>query len=56
MDTTALRLAYEGLLGAGDTLVLDQPVPLAALIGGLADNHVPEHTGQLLALRVNVPA
>ncbi|MFP3989673.1 hypothetical protein U9R90_19800 [Streptomyces sp. E11-3] len=37
-------------------LVLDQPVPLAGLIDGLADDHVPVHTQQLLDLRVTAPA
>ena len=39
------------LLLSGDALVLDQPVPLAALIDGLAEDHVPRHTRQLLDLR-----
>ncbi|MER5383369.1 hypothetical protein ABT040_24400 [Streptomyces sp. NPDC002688] len=43
------------LLLSGDALVLDQPVPLAALIDGLAEDHVPRHTRQLLDLRVAAP-
>ncbi|MER7722446.1 hypothetical protein [Streptomyces sp. NPDC096323] len=39
------------LLLSGDTLLLDGPVPLAGLIDGLAENHVPVHTRQLLDLR-----
>ena len=39
------------LLISGDALVLDGPVPLASLIDGLAENHVPVHTRQLLDLR-----
>ena len=37
-------------LMSGDELLLDQPVPLAGLITGLAENHVPVHTRQLEAL------
>ncbi|MDT7580078.1 MAG: hypothetical protein QOK35_1342 [Pseudonocardiales bacterium] len=37
------------LSSAGDVL-LDQPVPLRALVTGLADDHLPRHTTQLLAL------
>jgi hypothetical protein len=43
------------LLLSDGALVLDQPIPLAALIDGLAENHVPGHTRQLLDLRVTVP-
>ncbi|MFD6416092.1 hypothetical protein [Streptomyces sp. NPDC060194] len=39
------------LLLSGDKLLLDQPVPLSALVDGLAEDHVPRHTEQLLALR-----
>jgi hypothetical protein len=39
------------LLLSHDAVVLDQPVPLAGLIDGLAENHVPGHTRQLLDLR-----
>lgn len=43
------------LLLSNDALVLDQPVPLAGLIDGLAEDHVPAHTRQLLDLRTAVP-
>jgi hypothetical protein len=43
------------LLLSDDAPLLDQPVPPAGLIDGLAENHVPAHTRQLLALRVTVP-
>lgn len=43
------------LLLSNDALVLDQPIPLAALVGGLADDHVPAHTQQILDLRVAAP-
>ena len=42
------------LLLSNDALVLDQPIPLASLIDGLAEDHVPGHTQQLLDLRVAV--
>ncbi|TFB71292.1 hypothetical protein E3O06_13125 [Cryobacterium glaciale] len=42
------------LLLSNDALVLDQPIPLASLIDGLAEDHVPVHTQQLLDLRVAV--
>ncbi|GGM96373.1 hypothetical protein GCM10011609_37610 [Lentzea pudingi] len=38
-------------LMSGDELLLDQPVPLADLVNGLAENHVPVHTRQLADLR-----
>ncbi|MET8764777.1 hypothetical protein [Lentzea sp. NPDC004782] len=37
-------------LMSGDELLLDRPLPLAALIDGLADNHLPVHTRQLAGL------
>lgn len=42
------------LLVSGDALLLDGPVPLAGLIDGLAEDHVPVHTRQLLDLRAAV--
>ncbi|MBA0127043.1 hypothetical protein H0B56_15945 [Haloechinothrix sp. YIM 98757] len=50
-DTAAAVLVPSFLL-SNDALVLDQPIPLADLIDGLAENHVPAHTRQLLDLRV----
>lgn len=38
------------LLSSAGEVLLDQPVPLAALVMGLADDHLPRHTVQLLAL------
>jgi len=37
------------LLSDGEALV-DQPVPLRAILTGLAEDHLPRHTTQLLAL------
>jgi hypothetical protein len=38
------------LLSSAGVVQLDQPIPLRALIMGLADDHLPRHTMQLLAL------
>jgi hypothetical protein len=38
------------LLISDDALALDQPIPLGSLIGGLAADHVPRHTEQLIRL------
>lgn len=37
------------LVSAGSVLV-DQPLPLQALLQGLAEDHLPRHTQQLRAL------
>jgi hypothetical protein len=39
------------LLLSNDALDLDQPIPLDALIDGLAADHIPRHTQQLLDLQ-----
>ena len=38
------------LLSSAGVVQVDQPLPLQALIMGLADDHLPRHTVQLLAL------
>ncbi|MEV0221023.1 hypothetical protein [Streptomyces sp. NPDC050704] len=43
------------LLLSNGAVVLDRPVPVAGLIDGLAESHVPGHTQQLLGLRRTVP-
>jgi uncharacterized protein YbjQ (UPF0145 family) len=43
------------LILSNGVLVLDRPIPLADLIDGLAEDHVPVHARQLLDLRVAVP-
>jgi hypothetical protein len=43
------------LILSNGVLVLDRPIPLAGLIDGLAEDHVPVHARQLLDLRVAVP-
>ncbi|MFD3926294.1 hypothetical protein [Streptomyces sp. NPDC058614] len=55
LNEEAASVLVPSLLLSNDTLVLDQPIPLASLIDGLAENHVPGHTQQLLDLRVTAP-
>lgn len=43
------------LLLSHDAVVLDRPMSLASLVDGLAADHVPVHTRQLLDLRAAVP-
>ncbi|TFD59079.1 hypothetical protein E3T39_12040 [Cryobacterium suzukii] len=50
----ASSVLIPALLLSNDDLVLDRPLPLASLIDGLAEDHVPVHTQQLLDLRVAV--
>ena len=38
------------LFASAGVVQFDQPIPLKALIAGLADDHLPRHTTQLLAL------
>jgi hypothetical protein len=38
------------LLQSGDTVLVDAPLPLRDLLAGLAEDHLPRHTDQLLAL------
>ncbi|SNR57251.1 hypothetical protein SAMN06265360_110144 [Haloechinothrix alba] len=52
LNDTAAAVLVPSFLLSNDALVLDQPIPLADLIDGLAENHVPAHTRQLLDLRV----
>jgi hypothetical protein len=40
MDTTAAQVLVPSLLLSNDVPLVDQPIPLAALIDGLAENHV----------------
>ncbi|MER5216639.1 hypothetical protein ABT063_40440 [Streptomyces sp. NPDC002838] len=55
LSEQAASVPVPSLLLSNDALVLDQPIPLASLIDGLAEDHVPAHTQQLLELRVAVP-
>ncbi|HVX47292.1 MAG TPA: hypothetical protein VHC49_25595 [Mycobacteriales bacterium] len=54
-DNAAAVMVPTILLSNGN-LAVDQALPLRALIDGLAENHVPQHTDQLLALRSAVAA
>lgn len=54
-DAEAAVLVPTFLL-SNDAVVVDQTVPLAGLVDGLAGNHIPDHTKQLLDLRRPVPA
>jgi hypothetical protein len=54
LSDEAASVMVPSLILSGDALVLDQPLPLRALIDGLAENHVPVHTRQLLDLRTPV--
>jgi hypothetical protein len=55
LNEKAASVLVPSLLLSNDALMLDQPIPLAGLIDGLAENHVPVHTQQLLDLRAAVP-
>ncbi len=45
------KVMVSTLLVSHDAVVVDQPLTLRALISGLADDHLPVHTQQLLGLR-----
>jgi hypothetical protein len=45
-----LDTAVPTLLSSAGVVVVDQSIPLRALVMGLADDHLPRHTTQLLAL------
>lgn len=55
LNEEAASVLVPSLLLSNYALVLDQPMPLASLIDGLAENHVPVHTQQLLDLRAATP-
>ncbi|MGW0533130.1 hypothetical protein [Streptomyces sp. NPDC003032] len=54
LNEKAASVLVPSLLLSNDVLVLDRPMSLASLIDGLAEDHVPVHTRQLLDLRVAV--
>lgn len=56
LNDNAASVMVPTILLSNDTLMLDQPIPLAGLIDGLAENHVPGHVQQLLDLRTGIPA
>ncbi|MGZ2358740.1 hypothetical protein LRE75_18890 [Streptomyces sp. 372A] len=55
LDEEVASVLVPTLLLSHDTVVLDRPMPLASLVGGLAEDHVPVHTRQLLDLRAATP-
>jgi hypothetical protein len=55
LNGEATSVLVPSLILSNDALVLDQPIPLASLIDGLAEDHVPVHAQQLLDLRVADP-
>jgi hypothetical protein len=52
LSDQAAAVLVPAILVSNDVVVVDQPVPLAGLLDGLATNHIPEHAQQLLDLRV----
>jgi len=51
----AAAVLVPAIVLSNDVVVVDQPVPLAGLLDGLATNHIPEHAQQLLDLRLSSP-
>ena len=50
LSDAELDTAIPTLLLSDDEALVDQPVPLRAILTGLAEDHLPRHTTQLLAL------
>lgn len=50
LSDAELDTAIPTLLLSDDEALVDQPVPLRAILAGLAEDHLPRHTTQLLAL------
>ena len=55
LSDAELDTAIPTLLLSDDEVLVDQPVPLRAILTGLADDHLPRHTAQLLALLPDGP-
>ncbi|SDN93437.1 hypothetical protein [Geodermatophilus sp. DSM 45219] len=55
LSDEATSVLVPSLLLSNGAVLVDQPVPLAGLVDGLAGDHLPRHTQQLLDLRVAVP-
>jgi hypothetical protein len=53
LGPAAAAVQVPAFLMSGGTPVVDQPVTLGSLIDGLAADHVPRHTTQLLDLRTD---
>lgn len=56
LNEEAASVLVPCLLLSNDKVAVDQPVPLAGLIDGLATNHIPEHAQQLRNLRITMAA
>jgi hypothetical protein len=52
LNDEATSVLVPSLILSNDALVLDQPIPLAGLIDGLTEDHVPVHAQQLLDLQL----
>jgi hypothetical protein len=52
LTDAAAQVLVPSLLLSNEAVAVDQPLTLESLIGGLAADHVPRHTQQLLELRV----
>ena len=50
LSDAELDTAVPTLLLSNDEVLVDQPVPLRTILTGLAEDHLPRHTTQLLAL------
>ncbi|MGW1127102.1 hypothetical protein [Streptomyces sp. NPDC002526] len=55
LNEEAASVLVPTLLLSHDAVVLDRPMSLASLVDGLAADHVPVHTRQLLDLRAAAP-
>jgi hypothetical protein len=55
LNEEATSVLVPSLILSNEALMLYQPIPLAGLIDGLAEDHIPGHAQQLLDLRVAVP-
>ena len=56
LNDEATAVLIPALLVSNDALVIDQPLTLGQLIEGLAADHVPVHTRQILDLRTGSKA
>jgi hypothetical protein len=52
LNDEATSVLVPSLILSDDALVLDQPIPLAGLIDGLTEDHVPVHAQQFLDLQL----
>ena len=55
LDDRSAAVLVPAFLMSDGALLVDQPVPLGGLVEGLAQDHVPGHTRQLLGLRLPEP-